>query len=85
MNDKIDLTGTLSTYIAGEQAARLPQAALDKGKTHILDTIGAMISGSQLKPGRLIVDFVRTQGGHTDATAVAGDLRTSLTYAALAK
>ena len=84
MSDKLDLTGTLSRYIAGEQAARLPQAVIDKGKTHILDTIGAMVSGSQLKPGRLILEFVKTQGGQTDATVVASDLRTSLINAALA-
>src|SRR2546426_6127806 len=84
MDDKLDLTGTLSRYIAGERAAQLPQAVLDKAKTHILDTIGAMLSGSQLKPGRLILEFVKTQGGPADATVVASDLRTSVIYAALA-
>jgi 2-methylcitrate dehydratase PrpD len=84
MDDKLDLTGTLSTYIAGERAAQLPQAVVDKATTHILDTIGAMLSGSQLKPGRLILEFVKTQGGPADATVVASDLRTSVIYAALA-
>jgi 2-methylcitrate dehydratase PrpD len=84
MDDKLDLTGTLSRYIAGERAAQLPQAVLDKAKTHILDTIGAMLSGSQLKPGRLILEFVKTQGGPADATVVASDFRTSVIYAALA-
>ncbi|TMA77924.1 MAG: MmgE/PrpD family protein [Deltaproteobacteria bacterium] len=84
MDDKLDLTGTLSTYIAGERAAQLPQAVLDKAKTHILDTIGAMLSGSQLKPGRLILEFVKTQGGPADAIVVASDFRTSVIYAALA-
>jgi hypothetical protein len=45
MEDKIDLTGILSAYIAGAQAEQLPQAVLEKAKIHILDTIGAMLSG----------------------------------------
>jgi len=84
MEDKVDLTGTLSAYIAGAQAGKLPQPVVEKAKVHILDTIGAMLSGSLLKPGRLIVDFVKSQGGPRDATVVASDIRTSVIYAALA-
>lgn len=84
MEDKLDLTGGLSTYIAGAEAEQLPRAVVDKAKIHILDTIGAMLSGSQLKPGRLIVKFVKGQGGPADATVVGSDFRTSVIYAALA-
>src|SRR5262245_54905501 len=84
MEEKADLTGTLSAYIADAQAEQLPQAVVEKTKTHILDTLGAMISGSLLKPGRLITEFVRTQGGPEQATVVASDVKTSIIYAALA-
>ena len=84
MEDELDLTGTLSNYIAGAEPARLPQEVIDKAKIHILDTIGAMLSGSLLKPGRLIREFVRTQGGPAQASVVASDIRTSVIYAALA-
>jgi 2-methylcitrate dehydratase PrpD len=84
MEGELDLTGTLSNYIAGAQPAGLPQEVIDKAKIHILDTIGAMLSGSLLKPGRLIVDFVRTQGGPAEASVAASELRTSVIYAALA-
>ncbi len=43
-----------------------------------------MLSGSVLKPGRLIIDFVRTQGGPSEATVVASGIRTSAVQAALA-
>ena len=43
-----------------------------------------MISGSDLKPGKVAVDFVRSQGGPAQATVVATDLRTSAMLAALA-
>ena len=78
MEEKADLTGTLSAYIAGAQAEQLPQAVIEKAKTHILDTLGAMISGSLLKPGRLITEFVRTQAGPEQATVVARDVKTSI-------
>ena len=81
---KLDLTGTLSAYIAGRLAGQLPQSVVEKAKIHILDTIGAMLSGSILKPGRLIIDFVRTQGGPPEASVVASDIRTSVIHAALA-
>ena len=84
MEDKPNLTATLSAYIAGEQAGNLPRPVVEKAKIHILDTIGAMLSGSLLKPGRLIIDFVKTQGGPPEATVVASDIRTSVIYAALA-
>ncbi len=84
MEEKLDLTGRISAYIAGEQAGQVPQAVLGRAKLHILDTIGAMLSGSLLKPGRLIIEFARTQGGITETSVVASGVRTSAVQAALA-
>ena len=82
--EELNVTGTLSAYIAGEDAGRLPQSVVEKAKIHILDTIGAIISGSLLKPGRLMIDFVRTQRGPEEATVAASNFRTSVVMAALA-
>ena len=84
MAEKLNITEPLSDYIVSEQAGQLPPAIKERAKIHILDTIGAMVSGSQLKPGKVGIDFVRTQGGPQDATIVATDLRTSPILAALA-
>jgi 2-methylcitrate dehydratase PrpD len=84
MEEQLNVTGTLSAYIAGEEAGRLPQAVVEKAKSHILDTIGAIVSGSLLKPGRLTIDFVRTQRGPEEATVTASNFRTSVIMAALA-
>ena len=43
-----------------------------------------MVSGTLLKPGRLIVDFVRKQGGAAEAIVVGSTLRTNRVNAALA-
>src|SRR5262245_10816460 len=84
MKQQLNVTDTLSAYIAGDDAARLPDAVVEKTKIHILDTIGAIVSGSLLKPGRLMIDFVRTQGGLEEATVAASNFRTSVVLAALA-
>jgi 2-methylcitrate dehydratase PrpD len=84
MAENINITETLSNYIVSEQAARLRQPVVERGKIHILDTLGAMISGSALKPGTVAIDFVRGQGGPRDATVVASNVRTSAILAALA-
>src|SRR5262245_26312686 len=84
MTNQVSITDSLSSYIGGEEASRLPEPVVAKAKVHILDTIGAIVSGSLLKPGRLIIDFVRSQGGQEEATVSASDFRSSIVLAALA-
>jgi len=84
MESRLNLTDTLSAYIAQDRTGTLPQHIIERAKIHILDTLGAMISGSGLKPGRLITDFVRTQGGAPEATIASTDIRTNAIMAALA-
>lgn len=84
MAEKLNITETLSNYIVSDRAAQLPRAVVERAKIHILDTLGAMISGSTLKPGTVAIDFVRGQGGPAQATVVATNLRTSAILAALA-
>jgi 2-methylcitrate dehydratase PrpD len=84
MAEMLNITERLSNYIVSDQASRLPAPVVERAKIHILDTLGAMISGSQLKPGKVAIDFVRGQGGPAQATVVATNLRTSAILAALA-
>jgi len=72
----------LSRYMAESAHKKLPEAVIEKAKHHILDTLAAMISGSQLKPGRMAIDFMRTQGGHEEATIAASTMITTAINAA---
>jgi 2-methylcitrate dehydratase PrpD len=64
----------LSTYM-GEAAGRtLPVEVIEQTKHHVLDTLAAMISGSQLAPGRAALEFAKAYGGERVATVVASDL-----------
>lgn len=74
----------LSQYMAGAASAPLPGPALEQAKLHILDTLGAMVSGATLRPGKLAIAFARAYGGDKVATVVASDVVVGPIEAALA-
>jgi 2-methylcitrate dehydratase PrpD len=62
----------LSTYMADARNTELPEKVVEHAKFHILDTVAAMVSGSELPPGRNALQFARTYGGGQKvATVVA--------------
>src|ERR1700676_2279313 len=62
----------LSTYMADARTTELPENVAQDAKHHILDTVAAMVSGSELPPGRDAIQFARTYGGGQKiATVVA--------------
>lgn len=72
----------LSRYMA-ESPARIPPIdAIEKAKHHILDTLAAMISGAQLKPGSMAIDFMRSQDGREEVTIAASNIITTAINAA---
>ena len=50
---------TLSTYMADAARRPLPDAVVEKTKHMILDTLAAVISGSELPPGQFAIKFAR--------------------------
>jgi 2-methylcitrate dehydratase PrpD len=61
----------LSTFMSAAASASLPPEVVEKTKHMILDTLAAMISGSELPPGRFAINFARANQGDRIAT-VAG-------------
>jgi 2-methylcitrate dehydratase PrpD len=74
----------LSEYMAGASGRALPGDVVESAKQHILDTFAAMISGSELPPGRAALQFVRAYGGKEVATVVASNIVCGPIEAALA-
>jgi 2-methylcitrate dehydratase PrpD len=66
--------GKLSTYMAEARNRALPEDVVQETKHHILDTFAAMVSGSELLPGRLAIEFARTYAGQQIATVVASQI-----------
>ena len=74
----------LSTYMSAAGGRALPVEVEEHAKHHILDTLAAMISGSELPPGQAAFRFVRMFGGKGSATIVGSDLTAMPVEAALA-
>jgi len=79
----------LSAYMSEAAARALPDEVEERTKQHVLDTLAAMISGSDLPPGRAALQFSREYGGKEVATVVAanflcGPIEAALTNGMLA-
>jgi len=64
----------LSSYMSEAGGRPLPEDALEHTKQHILDTFAAMVSGSELAPGRFAIDFARSHSAEKVATVAASDV-----------
>jgi 2-methylcitrate dehydratase PrpD len=60
----------LSDYMTAAAQRSLPAEVIEVAKQHLLDTFAAMVSGSELAPGRAALAFAASQTGGTAATVV---------------
>src|ERR1700682_1157722 len=79
----------LSAYMSEAASRPLPADVRETTKQHSLDTLAAMISGAELPPGRVALQFARATGGREVATVVAsnflcGPIEAALTNGVLA-
>jgi 2-methylcitrate dehydratase PrpD len=74
----------LSAYMSEARGRALPEEVIEKVKQHVLDTLAAMVSGSELPPGRKAIEFARAYGGEKVATVVCSNLLCGPIEAALA-
>ena len=78
----------LSAYMAAAAARPLPDAVMEKAKQLTLDAFAAMISGSQLPPGRLALKFADTykngSGTIVASQTLCGPVEAALVNAMLA-
>ena len=74
----------LSTYMSEAAGRTLPDHVLEKTKHVILDTFAAMISGSELQPGKFAIRFARANQGDKVATVAGSDVVCGSIEAALA-
>ncbi len=75
---------TLSSYMSAARAKALPDDVTEQAKYHLLDTLAAMISGSELPPGQAAQRYVRERGGNGAVTVVGSALTAAPIDAALA-
>ena len=64
----------LSAYMSEARNRALPENVVREAVHHILDTFAAMVSGSELPPGRRVIEFARAYGGEKIATVVTSKM-----------
>ena len=79
-----DITSTLATYMSEAATRPLPPDVVEKTKHVILDTFAAMISGSDLPPGRFAIQFATAYKGERISTVAASNVLCGPIEAALA-
>jgi 2-methylcitrate dehydratase PrpD len=75
---------TLADYMSAARMRALPDEVVEHAKYHLLDTIAAMISGSELPPGQAAQRYIREHGGNGTTTVVGSALTASPVDASLA-
>ncbi len=78
-----DITGRLAGYMVKARERSLAPHVAREAKHRILDTLAAMVSGAQLKPGVMAIRYAQAQGGVAEATILTTDIMTSAVNAAL--
>jgi 2-methylcitrate dehydratase PrpD len=68
------IMNALSTYMSEAANRPIPDEVAEKTKHHILDTLGAMVSGSKLLPGQRALQFAQSYGGKEISTVVASNI-----------
>ncbi len=77
-------TKELSAYIAGTLKRKLPAEVAERAKLHLVDTFGAIISGTKLLPGKAAHAYIKPLGGTKEAGVIGTRMVTSTLNAALA-
>jgi 2-methylcitrate dehydratase PrpD len=67
----------LSTYMSAARARALPKEVIEQAKYHLLDSLAAVISGSELPPGQAAQRYIREHGGSGGAITVFGSALTA--------
>ena len=74
----------LSGYMAATATRALPAEVVEQAKQHILDTFAAIISGTQLPPGRFAITYARAHMGEKIAIVAGSNVVCGAVDAALA-
>ena len=61
---------SLVQYLMAARKSSLPAEVLQKGKSHLLDSLAAVVSGSTLKPGKLGLQHARDLGGKEECSVL---------------
>ncbi|MFH1300152.1 MAG: MmgE/PrpD family protein [Planctomycetota bacterium] len=76
-------TAKLALFICATTSADIPQEAFQSAKNCLLDGLAVGLAGSQHPSVNMITEYVRSNGGGTDAAVIGSGFKTSLPMAGL--
>jgi 2-methylcitrate dehydratase PrpD len=79
-----NITRQLARYMVESRDRDLPADVARETRHRILDTLGAIVSGAQMKPGEAAIRYVQGQGGTPEASVLTTGMKTTAVNAALA-
>ena len=74
----------LSDYMAAAEARELLPEVLEQAKLHVIDTLAAIVSGSELLPGQAALRYIKIHGSMGNQTVIASQLTAGAADAAMA-
>jgi 2-methylcitrate dehydratase PrpD len=77
-------TESLANWIVSTTYDDIPAAAIEQAKKSILDYIGTTVYGTTSQLGKIMLEFIREEGGNPLARVIGTDIRTASAQAALA-
>ncbi len=82
--DATKLSQVIAEFIVNFDLKAVPQAAVDRARVALIDTIGVMLAGSHEEVSHLAAEMVKAEASPPQATVVGTSLRASPQLAALA-
>jgi 2-methylcitrate dehydratase PrpD len=79
-----EIIESLAKYMLAARTAKLSEEVVQRGKSHILDSLAAIVSGSRLKPGRLGIQYAREHEAKGECGVLGSNIRTAPIIAAFA-
>lgn len=68
----LSLSEQLARHNAGLQLESIPPEVIDSAKLHILDSIGCLLSGTRLEPGKLACEWAAAAGEASASSSIFG-------------
>jgi 2-methylcitrate dehydratase PrpD len=81
MND--ETLPKIAEYISVALNRPLPTEVHLKTKFHLMDTLAAIVTGSELKPGKAAINYILSQGGTPESSVACTSIKTTATNAAM--
>ena len=80
----MNVTEKITEFILNTSFEDFPSEVVEKSKLAFLDWIGVTLAGRTEEVGKIILEFVKKEGGREQASIIGTDMKTSCTNAALA-